>query len=263
MKEYIPGKRLIVIGDIHGQLEPFVEILQHARLINTHWDWCGGETRMIQMGDVYDRGPKSAEVDLLLNKLQRQAADSAGEVVRLVGNHELEIMLGNFAICGLEKDEAEMIRKRFNQQVLDGELRGACAYKNILFTHAGVTRKLMRIFEQQLEEVSAYNIATLINLIFKESIRHQFFKHPIFNISIHRQGTDRFGGIFWEDISDLIHSYAPQSPLWQVIGHTQVDHIMIDPKTRFIPIDVGMHRKLQYLEIEKGSSTPLIRTVES
>ena len=263
MEEHIPGKRLVVIGDIHGQLEPFVKILQHAQLINAHWDWCGGETRVIQMGDVYDRGPKSTEADLLLYKLQRQAADSTGEVVRLVGNHELEIMLGNFAICGLDETEAEIIRKRFNQQVLDGELRGAYGYKNILFTHAGVTCKLMRIFEQQLEEINAYNLATLINLIFKESIRHQFFKHPIFNISVHRQGTDRFGGIFWEDIADLIHGYPKQSPLWQVIGHTQVDHIIIDSKTRLIPVDVGMHRKLQYLEIEKGSSTPLIRTVES
>jgi len=262
MPERKNGKRLIVVGDIHGQLEPFVKILQHAKLITNYWDWCGGDAVLVQMGDVYDRGPKSTEADLLLNKLQRQAADVAGEVVRLVGNHELEIMLGNFAISGLDTQEAEEIRKRFNQQVLNGEQRGAYAYKGILFTHAGVTHKLLRIFEQQLEDSSAHNIATLINLIFKESIRHQFFKHPIFNISVHRQGTDRFGGIFWEDIADLIHSYPQQSPLWQVVGHTQVDHIIIDPKTRFIPVDVGMHRKLQYLEMLPGEEIPHICTVE-
>ena len=262
MPEQKPGKRLIVVGDIHGQLEPFVKILQHAKLISHHWDWCGGESRLIQMGDVYDRGPKSTEADLLLNKLQRQAADSTGEVVRLVGNHELEIMLGNFAISGLEGLQAKAVRARLNEQVLSGQLRGAYAYKGFLFTHAGVTRKLLRIFEQQLEDISAHNVALLINLIFKESIRHQFFKHPIFNISVHRQGTDRFGGIFWEDIADLIKSFPQGSPVWQVIGHTQVDHIIIDPQTRFIPVDVGMHRKLQYLVVESGESIPKICTVE-
>lgn len=261
MQERQIGKRLIVVGDIHGQLEPFVKILRHANLINEQWDWCAGRDRLIQMGDVYDRGPKSREADLLLDKLQRQAANSQGEVVRLVGNHELEIMLGNFAISGLERPVAQEVRAKLNRQVLDGELRGAYAYKNFLFTHAGVTRKLFHIFQQQLEDASPANVAVLINLIFKESIRHQFFKHPIFNISVHRSGPDRFGGIFWEDITDLIKSF-PQSPVWQVIGHTQVDHIIIDPQSRLIPVDVGMHRKLQYLQMERGETEPKIFTVE-
>ncbi len=261
MQPHKPGKRLIVVGDIHGQLEPFVKILQHARLINQHWDWCGGESRLVQMGDVYDRGPKSIEADLLLDKLQRQAANSTGEVVRLVGNHELEIMLGNFVISGMEGLEAKTIRAKLNRQVLEGELRGAYAYKGFLFTHAGVTQKLLRIFKQQLEDASAHNLAVLINLIFKESIRHQFFKHPIFNISIHRNGTDRFGGIFWEDITDLIKSFPTTPPLWQVIGHTQVQQIVIDKQSQVIPVDVGMHRLLQYLVIESGETAPKICTV--
>ena len=262
MQEQKTGKRLIVVGDIHGQLDPFVKILQHANLINNHWDWCGGQDRLIQMGDVYDRGPKSRQTDLLLDKIQRQAANSTGEVVRLVGNHELEIMLGNFSISGLEGLEAKTIQAKLNRQVLNGELRGAYAYKGLLFTHAGVTQKLFRIFEQQLEDASAHNMAVLINLIFKESIRHQFFKHPIFNISIHRSGMDRFGGIFWEDITDLIKSF-PQSPLWQVVGHTQVQQIVIDRHSQIIPVDVGMHRRLEYLVIESGGTVPKIVQVDN
>ena len=256
------GKRLIVVGDIHGQLESFVKILQHAKLINEHWDWCSGNDRLIQMGDVFDRGPQALQANLLLDKLQHQAANSQGEVVRLVGNHELEILLGNFAISGLEGLQAKAVRQRLSQQVLNSELRGAYAYKGFLFTHAGVTRKLYKIFEQQLEDASAANVAVLINMIFKESIRHQFFKHPIFNISVHRNGPDRFGGIFWEDIADLIRSFPQGSPIWQVVGHTQIDHIIIDSKSHFIPVDVGMHRKLQYLVIESEKNLPEIHTVE-
>ena len=212
-------KRVVVVGDVHGQFDPFVKILRHAKLIDGQNNWCGGHDRLVQMGDIFDRGPFSRKVDDLLDTIQQQAK-TAGE--------------------------------KMTRQVLCGDLRAAYAYKGYLFTHAGVTHKLYRIFQMQLDEPSSNNLAVLINLIFKESIKHEFFKHPIFNISIHRKGVNRFGGIFWEDLDDLVSSY-PASPVWQIVGHTQVVHIVVDKTARIIPVDVGLHRKLQYLVLdEKG-----------
>ena len=85
-------------------------------------------------------------------------------------------------------------------------------------------------------------------MIFREAIKHEFFRHPIFNISIHRSGTDKFGGIFWEDLDDLLAS-CPRSELRQVVGHTQVDEIVLDNGRNIIPVDVGLHRKMQYLRL--------------
>ena len=115
---------------------------------------------------------------------------------------------------------------------------------------------MYKIFQLQLDDANAHNVAVLINLIFKESIKHQFFKHPIFNISVSRAGTDKFGGIFWEDLVDLAESFT-QSPVWQVVGHTPIERIIIDPVSHIIPVDVGLHRKLQYLVIDE-SGTPQI-----
>ncbi|MBR4355182.1 MAG: metallophosphoesterase [Elusimicrobiaceae bacterium] len=246
MQSVKSGKRLVVVGDVHGQFEPFVSILQHAGLIDKQLNWIGARTRLIQMGDILDRGPSAKEAELLLDKIQHQAMQSEGEVIRLVGNHELEILLSNFSISGLQGVAAIHQRDKLTKQVLSGELRAAYAYKGFLFTHAGVTQKLYKIFQQQLTDASAYNVAVLINLIFKESIKHQFFKHPIFNISINRSGTDKFGGIFWEDLLDLARSFV-QSPVWQVVGHTQVERIVRDEVLRIIPVDVGLHRRQQYL----------------
>ena len=189
-------KQVVVVGDVHGQFEPFVKILRHAGLIDEHNNWCGGHNRLVQMGDIFDRGPFSRKVDDLLDSIQKQARERQGEVVRLVGNHELEPLLSNFVISGFSKEEAKVMHDKLTRQVLDGDLKAAYAYKGFLFTHAGVTRKLYKIFQMQLDDANAGNIAALINLIFKESIKHEFFKHPIFNISISRKGPDRFGGIF-------------------------------------------------------------------
>lgn len=246
------ARRLVAVGDVHGQYEPLVAILQHAGLIDSQLNWTGGRDRLIQIGDMLDRGPRATEAMALLDKLQEQAAAAGGEVIRLVGNHELEVLLSNFSISGLNGVAAIHLRDKLTAQVLSGVLRAAHAHKGYLFTHAGVTRRLYKIFQMQLDDASAANIAALINLIFKESIKHQFFKHPIFNISVSRAGTDKFGGIFWEDLLDLVRSFN-QSPLWQVVGHTQVDRILIDPTSRIIPLDIGLHRKMQYLVFDEDN----------
>ena len=107
----------------------------------------------------------------------------------------------------------------------------------------------MKIFKMQLDKLTANNVAMLINMIFREAIKYEFFRHPIFNISLHRSGTDRFGGIFWEDLDDLMAS-CPRSELKQIVGHTPVDEIIVDNGHNIIPIDVGFEHTLQYLKIE-------------
>ncbi len=242
-------RKLIAVGDVHGQFEGLVKILRRSGLIDAAHHWCGGPSRLVQIGDILDRGPSSLKVDNLLDKLQAEAEVAGGEVIRLVGNHELEIIMENYLISEFQREQAMQIREKLIGQVLAGDLKAAYAYKGFLFTHAGVTRKLFRIFNFQLDDPNAANLSLLINLIFKESIKHAFFKHPIFNISISRKGPDRFGGIFWEDLEDLVNSYPQGSPVWQVFGHTPVETMVIDRGMNMIALDVGMHLKLQYLEI--------------
>ncbi len=251
MSESRPQRQVVVIGDVHGQYEPFVLMLRHAGLIDGNLDWCGGRNRLVQMGDIFDRGPKPRQVDDLLDKIQRQANANQGEVIRLVGNHELELLMSNFLISGFGKEEAKLVRDKLKRQVLDFEIRAAYAYKGYLFTHAGVTHKLMKIFKMQLDELTENNVAILTNMIFREAIKHEFFRHPIFNISLHRSGTDKFGGIFWEDLDDLLAS-CPRSELRQVVGHTQVEEIELNNGRNIIPVDVGLHRKMQYLRLVNG-----------
>ncbi|MBP5430071.1 MAG: metallophosphoesterase [Elusimicrobiaceae bacterium] len=250
------ARKLVAVGDVHGQFEGLVKVLRHAGLIDAQQNWCGGHNRLVQIGDILDRGPFSLKVDALLDKIQLQAEADGGEVIRLVGNHELEIMMENYLISEFQREQAVQVREKLIGQVLSGDLKAAYAYKDFLFTHAGVTHKLYKIFQLQLEKASPANLAVLINLIFKESIKHSFFKHPIFNISLSRKGPDRFGGIFWEDLEDLVSSYPKGSPVWQIFGHTPVENLVVDRVMNMIALDVGLAHKLQYLEIsEQGIPT--------
>lgn len=256
MQSTKPQRRVIVVGDIHGEYDGFIRILRHAGLVDNALNWCGGRDKLIQMGDIFDRGPKPRQVDELLDRLQQQAAAMQGEVVRLVGNHELELLMSNFLISNFSKTEARAVRDKLKQQVLNLEVRAAYAYKDFLFTHAGVTYKLMRIFKMQLDELSAHNVSSLINMIFREAVKHEFFRHPIFNISLHRSGTDKFGGIFWEDLDDLLVS-CPRSELRQVVGHTPVEHIVLNSSRNIIPVDVGLRERLEYLCINQDTTEVL------
>ena len=80
--------RIVAIGDVHGNYEGLVQILQAAELIHDDGSWSGGTTTLVQLGDFLDRGAQTREVMDLLRRLKVEAADAGGRVEVLVGNHE-------------------------------------------------------------------------------------------------------------------------------------------------------------------------------
>lgn len=81
--------RLFVTSDPHGHLDELRRALVAAGLVNEHGDWSGGAARLYVLGDLLDRGPDGIGVVDLLMSLQTQAEEAAGEVVVLLGNHEV------------------------------------------------------------------------------------------------------------------------------------------------------------------------------
>jgi hypothetical protein len=49
--------RVVAVGDVHGDLNGVVSILQEAGLINAAHHWTGGNAVLVQTGDLLDRGP--------------------------------------------------------------------------------------------------------------------------------------------------------------------------------------------------------------
>jgi hypothetical protein len=86
--------RTIAIGDIHGGYEGIKHILKQTGIIDDLNRWTGGNTLLVQTGDMLDRGADVRPVMDLLMSLQSQAESKGGKVIILLGNHEIMNMTG-------------------------------------------------------------------------------------------------------------------------------------------------------------------------
>ena len=83
------GQRLVCIGDVHGDFQALEEFVTISQVYSRqHQQWIGGNTILVQCGDVLDRGSQELQCFDLLTKLSQQAAAQGGCVVLLWGNHE-------------------------------------------------------------------------------------------------------------------------------------------------------------------------------
>jgi hypothetical protein len=86
---------VVAIGDVHGDFDDFVAILQRTGLIDKQNHWAGGKSTLVQVGDLLDRGPKPRDVMDLMMRLEKEAAAAGGRVVGLMGNHEMMNLMGD------------------------------------------------------------------------------------------------------------------------------------------------------------------------
>jgi hypothetical protein len=87
--------RIVAVGDVHGDYQQLLRVLQAAGLIDQKGDWSGGQSVLVQTGDVVDRCDDSRKCFDLLMKLEGQAAQAGGAVHCLIGNHEVSDMYGD------------------------------------------------------------------------------------------------------------------------------------------------------------------------
>lgn len=83
---------LFCIGDVHGDLKKTKELLREAEIIDEKSQWAAGDSTFVFIGDLVDRGPYSVECILFVMNLQKEAKAAGGEVVCVLGNHDLSFI---------------------------------------------------------------------------------------------------------------------------------------------------------------------------
>jgi hypothetical protein len=97
------NEQVISVGDIHGDYNAFVSIMQKADLIDSSNNWIGGKKHFVSTGDYLDRGPDSRKVMDLFIKLEKQAVEAGGKVHVLLGNHEAMNIIGDRRYVAIEE----------------------------------------------------------------------------------------------------------------------------------------------------------------
>ncbi|XP_065049117.1 shewanella-like protein phosphatase 1 isoform X2 [Musa acuminata AAA Group] len=86
------------VGDLHGDLSKTRRALEMAGVLSSDGQdlWIGGETVLVQVGDILDRGEDEIAILSLLRSLDIQAKSTGGAVFQVNGNHETMNVEGDF-----------------------------------------------------------------------------------------------------------------------------------------------------------------------
>ena len=192
-----PVRRIIVLGDIHGDYNLAIELLQIAQVIklgpNNYIEWTGTDTYVVQVGDQIDSCrpkddmtctspettlndiPKDIELLKLFSDLHSKAIVSGGAVISLLGNHELMNVDGELDYVSSANLQASNGYKGRMQMFKPGQgpmaiLLGCTRQIAVIigkhfFVHAGFVDSLVN--ELQLDKSNAHVNLTLINTAVK------------------------------------------------------------------------------------------------
>lgn len=151
----VQRRRILSIGDLHGDYIQASGILRNLGLMDASGGWTGGQDVLIQTGDIADRGQQEMDVYRTLFRLQDEAPASGGEVIMLLGNHELMNLQGDYSYANFldnkglggsiaNRTEAfapkgwlgEQLRRRSQVVARIGEQYGFT--HPVLYAHAGI-----------------------------------------------------------------------------------------------------------------------------
>lgn len=117
-----PVKRIIAIGDIHGDLDLAVRSFKLANLIDDNYNWIADppDTVVVQVGDLVDScrpipnvyecharkysddQAEDVKVINFFNEMHQKASKAGGAVYKILGNHETMNAQGNFTYVSYE-----------------------------------------------------------------------------------------------------------------------------------------------------------------
>lgn len=240
--EYEYNSRIVIIGDIHGDIRRFKDILIDAKIINKNIEWIAepSNTIVVQMGDQVDsinRDPQldnwevlpDVEMIYFTNMLHKIAQSKGGRVISLIGNHELMNIIGNYSYVS----STSLNNSNYKRQELfkpGGTLSAILSQRPLivkigplLFCHAGLTLEHLDILDKYNKDIS------YINTIWKNFIKNNAIliedKEIFENIILDSNG------ILWtRDLNnkdDLVKLRDRLGCTYMFVGHTVVERVKL------------------------------------
>jgi len=270
---YAPCRRIVVIGDVHGDLWVLIQALRGAGVINQNLQWTAQppDTTVVQLGDQVDsalRGnispwEKIPDIDVLLfmNHLASIAAVHGGKVISLIGNHELMNVFGSFeyvsptsmALTGGQLQRRARFAPGGDIALLLAQRPVVVRIGSFVFCHAGLLPDHIRKINGRID---------MLNIVMYKVLR----RFPIFQMDheVLQEVIISMEGMLWtrkyfealqkpEEMSALATEVTTLLNCKAiVVGHTVMEHITPVSGGRIWFTDVGMSRSFgesQFVEV--------------
>jgi hypothetical protein len=257
-----PVRRIIVIGDIHGDWEALQKALLLGQVIDRSNRWVGADTHVVQLGDFIDRKTRvgvqtdersESQIINYLFWLKKKAQAAGGDVHIILGNHEIMNFQNDFRYVSPQGfTDFNGDRQRAFRRGGDLAQQMICNTVSILqigqwvFSHAGILNIGWTIpqINSHVRDFLNGNIGKL--------------EDKIYNYFTHRgYGTEDSCLEMRSNLSRL----NPGAPVTHmVIGHTVQSGITPSCKGTLWKADVGLSgafgtsRPVEILEIKNGTN---------
>lgn len=243
-------QQMFAVGDIHGNVDDLIRLLQAAGVVDSLLRWTFGEGYLVFLGDFTDRGEKVTELLWLVLYLRHQASIHGGKVLAVLGNHDMMSMLGDHRylhpkyqrLCeyfGL--DYWALFDK---DSELGRYLRSLPVMLKIgdnLFVHAGISEAFLRMRPvintvnsafYQFNSTFPPRLTPLMDFLLREN-GPLWFRGMIPDYDFRQQG--------YQKLVDSVASWFGVSRI--IIGHSEVPQISPVFNGKIIPVNVPFNRE--------------------
>jgi hypothetical protein len=270
--------RIVIIGDIHGDIKRFKEILIDSRVINENLEWIAepADTIIVQLGDQIDSLNRSTnenwevlndyEMIYFTEHLNTIAKCKGGSCISLIGNHELMNVIGDFSyVSQMNKQEPQMRKKLFKPQ---GSIALILAKRpivikigDLLFCHAKFQKEHLELLKKYKKDIY------YLNYLWKRYL--ETGKVDVEDMEIFNNIILGYQGILWNrnmenpefECEEL---FKELKITYMFIGHTAFERVTIyDNKIWYC--DTGISRafgKKEYQYIDIHEKTINIKTIQ-
>ena len=276
--------RVVVVGDLHADIEVFTSILVHRQLINGLGRWIGGATWVVCMGDTLDgRRPEidvapdyaSQPMELLLTKyilqLDTEAQRVDGRCISIMGNHDMfAYELNSAPYCkwsdykSYPEPREELYAPGMRLARIFAETRPlVLVLGKYLFVHGGLSQRIM---EQApgagFDKLDALNSQVAVWLRHGKDMPDwaDSSSNPVFSRAYAIGGTEEALDAILEQLPGVQH---------MVVGHTVKPEILSRFHGKVICTDValsrafgGEHRNFTWQIMEIVDGQPHVITLQ-
>jgi hypothetical protein len=268
--------RIIIIGDVHGDIKRFKEILIKSEIINTNLEWIAEppNTYIIQLGDQIDSLNRLSnekwevlsdfEMIYFTEHLNDIARIKGGAVISLIGNHELMNIIGDFSYVSPQNRNELRIdlfkAKTGSIGLILAKRPLIVKIKDLIFCHAKLGLEHLELLKKRNKDIF------YLNYLWKNYMENG--KIALEDKQIFDEIIIGHNGILWNrhdnNKNQTEELFKQLGVKYMFLGHTALEKITIIDNQIFY-CDTGLSRafgtnKYQYLDINNRNIN--IKTIE-